>query len=605
MLRVAATVSLAVGCGDSSGQATDAGATAGTSGTSSGPPTTGGAGATTGPSPTSTGDGVTGEASTGSASTGGAGTGSASTGPASTEAASTGGDTGDRLCPPEPPPPGSWSSTRVHPGDDGYLVYEEDGEKNRIPDFSHSGYHRGDAPIPDVPVALEVAPSGGDDTAAIQAAIDQVGAMAPGPGGFRGAVRLAPGEYTIAGTIELRHSGVVLRGDGDGGDPAKDTILRAVGDTPHQRDVLVAGSGADDRWKPEVVGTRTDVVSELVQVGARALDVAEPDNFVVGDHVVVVHPCTPAWLAAVDDGATGADAPWSVGSQPLVFKRQIAAIDGPTLVFDAPIFNHLDRALSQSYVYRTDRKALVTEVGVEDLRIDIETAGGEDENHAWSAVALRGVEDAWVRRVTALHFGFAGVTVATGVQITVEDCRAWDPVAQVTGGRMYNFDASGGQQVLFTRCEARGGRHHYVSNGTSYTSGVVFHRSRSEGTHASSEGHRRWSMGLLYDNVKEVDPAIPGDVLLGLYNRGDYGTGHGWASAHSVAWAYDLAGGIAIIQRPPTAQNYAIGGSGTFTGKKPPAPFAQPEGYIEGSDEPGLFPESLYERQLAERRCKP
>lgn len=492
----------------------------------------------------------------------------------------------------------------MHPGDDGYLVYEQDADGNRIPDFSHAGYHRGDAPIPDVPTVLELAPTGGDDTAAIQQAIDQLGAMPPGPDGLRGALQLAPGAYTIAGTLELRHSGVVLRGAGDGDDPASDTILRAVGDTPHQRDVIVVGSGADHRWKPEVPGTRSDVVSDLVQVGARELEVAEPGNFAVGDHVVVVHPCTEAWLAAVDGGATGADAPWSPGSQPLVFKRQVVDIDGPRLVLDAPIFNHLDRALAQSYVYVADRTDLVTEVGVERLRIDIETKGGDDEDHAWSAIVLRGVEDAWVRRVTALHFGFAGVTVATGAQITVEDTRALDPVAQITGSRMYNFDASGGQQVLFTRCEARGGRHHYVSNGTSWTSGVVFHRSRSEGANAASEGHRRWSMGLLYDNITELDPAQPGDVLLGLYNRGDYGTGHGWAAAHSVAWAYDLGDGAAIIQRPPTAQNYAIGGAGTFTGDDPPAPFAQPEGHIEGSGQPGLFPESLYERQLAERRCK-
>ena len=70
----------------------------------------------------------------------------------------------------------------------------------------------------------------------------------------------------------------------------------------------------------------------------------------------------------------------------------------------------------------------------------------------------------------------------------------------------------------------------------------------------------------------ETTPPTEADmVVLGLYNRGDYGTGHGWASAHSVAWAHDLADGIGIIQRPPTAQNYAIGGSGTFTGATPPA----------------------------------
>lgn len=526
-------------------------------------------------------------------------------GSATSETGSTGDEstTGAALCPPPlEQPPGSWTS-QIVPVESDALTYVADDQGNRIADFSWAGYHRGEAPIPDVPTVLGIGPVAGDNTENLQQAIDELGALPLGVDGLRGAVLLAPGEYEIHGTVRLQHSGVVLRGAGDGDDPATSTILRAIGDEPHQRTVLVVGSGANDRWQPELPGTRSDIVSERVPVGARTFEVADPSLYAVGDHVVIVHPCTDAWLAAVDYGGTGEDGPWTVDSQPLVFKRQILAIAGATLTIDAPVFNHLDRALSQSYVYKADREGLVTEVGVEDLRVDIATLGGDDEDHAWSAIALRGVEDAWVRRFTALHFGFAAVTVQTGVQVTVADARALDPVAQITGERMYNFDVSNAQQVLFTDCHATNGRHHFVSNGTSYTSGVVFHRSTSTGPNASSEGHRRWSMGLLYDNVVESEPAKDGLVVLGLYNRGDYGTGHGWSSAHSVAWNYASGDGVAVIQRPPTAQNYAIGGSGTFSGDKPPAPFDQPAGYIEGSNEAGLVPESLYERQLAERLC--
>ena len=520
-----------------------------------------------------------------------------------TDGATTGEDTGAAQCPPPlDRPPGSWTSAIVPVGDDDALIYVADADGNRIPDFSYAGYHRGEAAVPDVPAALELGPVDGDDTQQIQDAIDEIGAMPRGPDGLRGAVVLAPGDYEIAGTLELRHSGVVLRGAGDGEDPATNTILRAVGDAPHQRDVIVIGSGKNTVWKPELPGTRTDIVSDLVQIGGRTLEVADPGAFAVGDHVVVVHPCTDAWLAAVDNGGTASDGPWTTDSQPIVFKRQLVAVEGSTLTIDAPVFNHLDRSLAQSYIYALDREDIVTEVGVEDLRVDIATKGGEDEDHAWSAIAMRGVEDGWVRRFTALHFGFAAVTVQTGTQLTISDSRAVEPVGIITGERMYNFDASGGQQVLFTGCHASGGRHHYVSNGTTWTSGVVFHRSTSTGTHASSEGHRRWSMGLLYDNIVESAPSKDGMVVLGLYNRGDYGTGHGWASAHSVAWNYDTGTGVGAIQQPPTAQNYAIGGAGEFTGDKP-APFAQPEGYIEGTGKPGLVPESLYERQLAERLC--
>jgi len=522
------------------------------------------------------------------------------------EATSTGDDstTGAAPCPPAlEQPPGSWTS-QIVPVEGDALTYVADDQGNRIADFSYAGYHRGEAPIPEVPMVLGIGPVDGDNTAHVQQAIDELGAKPLGVDGLRGAVLLAPGEYPIHGTVLLRHSGVVVRGAGDGDDPATSTILRAIGDEPHQRVVLVVGSGDNHRWQPELPNSRSDIVSELVPVGARSFDVEDPSLYAVGDHVVIVHPCTEAWLAAVDHGGPGMDGPWTENSLPLVFKRQVVAVDGATLTIDAPVFNHLDRSLSQSYVYKLDREGLVTEVGVEDLRIDIDTLGGDDEDHAWSAIAMRGLEDAWVRRFTALHFGYAAVTIQTGTQITVADARALDPVAQVTGERMYNFDVSNAQQILFTHCHATGGRHHFVSNGTTYTSGVVFHRSTSTGPNASSEGHRRWSMGLLYDNIVESEPAKAGLVVLGLYNRGDYGTGHGWSSAHSVAWNYDTGSdGVGVIQRPPTAQNYAIGGAGTFSGDKPPAPFEQPEGYIEGTGQPGLVPESLYERQLAERLC--
>lgn len=497
-------------------------------------------------------------------------------------------------------PPAGWQSDLVGYDPAGRLVYTTDGEGNRIPDFSHAGYRLSEAPIPDVPVVLEVSPGAGDDTARVQDALDAAGALPLGPGGFRGAVLLRAGTYEIAGTVHVRHDGVVLRGEGDGADPAANTVLVAVGDVPHQREVIVLGSGNDHRWRDEVAGSRVDIVTERATVGARELQVADASGLAVGDPVVVYHPCTDAWLAAVDHGATGADAPWEAGDQPLVFARRIAAVAGNTVTLDVPLFDHLDRSLSQSVLYVHDRAGVVVNVGLERLRVDIETAGGEDEDHAWSAVALVGVEDAWVREVTALHFGYAGVVVRTGARITVEDVRALDPVAIVTGSRMYNFNASPGQQVLFTRCEATNGRHHFVSNGTSWTSGVVFHRCVSRGANAASEGHRRWSMGLLYDNIVETDMAA-GKGVIGLYNRGDYGTGHGWAAVHSVAWNYDVGAGRGYIQKPPTAQNYAVGGAGTFTGDSPPAPFDQPEGWIEGVGTPDLVPESLFEAQLADR----
>ncbi|MFI6388197.1 hypothetical protein [Nonomuraea sp. NPDC050540] len=105
-----------------------------------------------------------------------------------------------------------------------------------------------------------------------------------------------------------------------------------------------------------------------------------------------------------------------------------------------------------------------------------------------------------------------------------------------------------------------------------------------------------WQSALVRHDRRDLDPHH--DYTLGLYNRGRYGTSHGWSAAHSVAWNCDVSTSRLIVQKPPTAQNYAIGCRGTITGD---GPFAQPAGYIEGANRPGLLPPSLYQAQFFDR----
>lgn len=497
--------------------------------------------------------------------------------------------------PPDTPlPEAAWQSRLV--SDDGDRLDYAELEGLRLPDFGHAGYRHGDATIPEVATARRIAPVDGDSTAHIQRALDAVGELPPGDDGMRGALVLAPGTYLVAGTIRVRHSGVVLRGAGDGPDPSTATVLRAVGDDP--RDVLVVGGpGEEDDGFREVAGTTRDVTSDLVPVASASLTLADTAGLRPGDPVVLVHPCTPAWLEAVDHGGTGREERWEVDSLPIVHYRRVVDVSGRTVELDVPVFTTLDRSLSPSRLAVWDRRGLVTDVGVEDLRVDIAADGPEDEQHARNGIVLRRVEDAWVRRCTVLHFTQAGVATSHALRVTVADCRAAEPAARVTGGRRYNFNAARrSQQVLVTGCRAEGGRHAFVSNGTSTVSGVVFHRTTAIGSLGSSEGHRQWSQGLLFDGHVELEPQT--ERTLALYNRGDYGTGHGWSAVHSVAWACDVGDTRLVVQRPPTAQNYAVGCLGDVTGD---GPFDGPEGYVEGTGRPGLTPASLYEAQLADR----
>lgn len=508
----------------------------------------------------------------------------------------------------------AWESHIIYYDQTGKLKYTVDKNGNRIPDFSHAGYKSGGVDIPDVPVVKTISPIAGDNTLHIQNALYELGFLPKDENGIRGALLLSAGEYEVSGTIKFQIDGVVLRGVGDGDDPATNTILRAIGNSPVKRTVLLVGGGSSTKWRDSVSGTKVDIISDSVLVGENSFEVADAAPFAIGDNIIIYHPCTEQWLTAVDSGGTywylpsaepGVDLPWEVGSQPLVFNRYITDNQGNMITIDVPFFNHLIRSLSQSYIYKYGRQGIKTQMGVENLRIDIVTAGGVDENHAWNAIGLYQIEDAWVKDCTMLHFGLSGICTNTATRITIENCWALDPVCEITGGNRYNFQLyTASQQILIRNCHASNGRHHYMSNGTSWTSGCVFLDCTSEGAYASSEGHRRWSMALLYDNLVELDGPRPGynPRLLGLYNRGHYGTSHGWAAAHSVAWNCNVANGDLVVQQPPTAQNYAIGCFGKHvTGTNSPSLFEAPEGYIEGSGEEGLNPRSLYLAQLEER----
>jgi hypothetical protein len=508
----------------------------------------------------------------------------------------------------------TWQSKLVRTGTGGKLEYVADQEGNRIPDFSYAGYRNGNVPIPSVAVVDSVSPIDGDNTTNIQSAIDRVGSRSLDANGFRGALIMKAGIYRVSGTLYLRWSGVVLRGVGEGSDSLTNTIIYATNDSTHQPTVLIAGGGTSGSNNSAWSGSLTphvDITSDTVHVGDRTFQVSDAGAFAVGDNIVIVHPKTTAWLRAINFGGvpndTGTTSYWSGQSLQILYNRYVTAISGTTITVDAPVFTTMVRSLSQSYIYKTNRSGILTKIGIENLRVDIinpynqaSTGKGDENHHAQDAIWLGKIEDAWVRHCTTLHFVQSGFKTSIATRVTIDSCTAIDPISIITGERRYNFNTYvASQLILFSNCYARYARHACVSNGTSTVSGIVFYNCVSEGSYNSSEGHRLWSQGLLYDNFKDMHTNVSlSSYVLGLYNRGNYGSGHGWAAVHSVAWNCDTGPSRIIIQKPPTAQNYAIGCVGVLTGA---GPFSGLQGYIEGTNTPGLNPSSLYKAQLADR----
>ena len=489
-----------------------------------------------------------------------------------------------------------YQSSILHYNTNNRLVYHSDKDGNRITDFSHVGYKNGEAALPTVAVVLQISPIAGDNTAHIQAAIDQVEAMPLDQNGHRGALLLGPGNYHVYGTVYVNRSGVIVRGSGDGENPATNTVIRGVGNTPNKRTLFVMGTNNRTGFGGRVNGTTQNITSEYIPVGSRTVEVVDASKYSVGDNIVIKHPSTDAWLAAVNYGDVAGDAPWNSGEIDMIFNRYITQIEGNKIKFDTPLYHELDKSLSQAFLYVYNGSSQISECGIENMRFFVETAGSEDGDHVYDCVDMIGVRDCWAKNITALHMGDAGIKLEEATRCTVIDSKVFEPHGPISGGWRYNFYVGDNTtNILVKNCVSSKGRHAFVSNGASKANGIVFTDCSSTGDYTRSESHRRWGQGMLWDNIKWSATNSYG--ILGLHNRGNYGTGHGWSITNGVAWNIDAPNNQIAVQKPPIGQNYAIGCDATVDND---GPFAQPVGYIEGTGE-NMNIQSLYAAQLSER----
>ncbi|MDB5326102.1 MAG: hypothetical protein JWM57_1671 [Phycisphaerales bacterium] len=282
----------------------------------------------------------------------------------------------------------------------------------------------------------------------------------------------------------------------------------------------------------------------------------------------------------------------------------------------APLTNAFERQYGGGIAMPYHFEGRTEQVGIENVRLVSAFAGkpeDNDEKHGWIAIDLSKVQNAWVRDVTCVHFGFGLANIGRDAKwVTVQDCSCLNPVSQITGGRRYSYNIAG-ELSLVQRCFSREGRHDFALD-SRVPGPNVFLACRSENAHDDAGPHHRWSTGTLFDNVDTH--------IIDLQNRLNMGSGHGWAGANSVLWNCRVD--EFCIQTPPTANNWAIG----VIGKQvPPSMMVNdeyrkrvPDDYFKGHptpdpawafdlgntgtiDSPGrlVAPQSLYLAQLRER----
>ena len=477
----------------------------------------------------------------------------------------------------------------VTQGDDGRLVYQPAPSGDVIIDFSHAGYGGGGVPIPTPPPTIVVPLQENDAGEAIQTALDLVAAKPPGPDNVRGVVMLQPGTYRVEGQLAINTSGVILRGSGSG---EGGTQIIAAG---HDRRALIDihGDGSlqtDETRQVAITGPR-------VPVGSTTLPVESTQGLRIGDAIVVHRPSTAEWIDQLGMDEFEGWRPedrlhWQPGSRDILWERRITAIDGNSVRIDVPLTTALEPADGATLApYKFPGR--IDTVGVENLSLisQADLARPKDEDHAWFAISLDAVEDAWVRDVAARHFASYVVNVGPQARrITVQDVAASDPVSEIGGFRRRVFYTAG-QQTLFDRCQSRHGAHDMVV-GHAAAGPNVFLDCVTEESLDDSGPLESWSSGSLFDRV-----LIRGNALR-LVDRGTDGQGAGWSAANSVLWNCEATD--VEVTNPPGAWNIAAGCKGTAAGDGIVVdPRAVPFRDFHRAQK--VPPDSLYRAQLQER----
>ncbi|MFC1607751.1 hypothetical protein ACFL47_07245 [Candidatus Latescibacterota bacterium] len=509
----------------------------------------------------------------------------------------------------QPEKPVSPHTSLVFPGDDGRLKYSPDEFGNSVPDFSHAGYMGGGVRIPDVPVKATVKPGGDNDSGRIQAAIDKVSNMPADKNGFRGAVLIKRGRYTLDEPIRITTGGVILRGEGQ---DANGSVLFGRGvikDLPWREKtnganlVFIEGTGSREEDEP----TSRKITDEFVPVGAVSFAVASISGYSVGDAIVVRSLTTREWFEDLD---LDYDA-WGDNVTTYSLERTITAIEKNRVTIDVPLTCPIESKWGGGEIVKYTEPGRIRKSGVENLRGESDFdrkvrrseygnmdrqpyIGAEyfsDEDHYFNFIRFDNLCDGWVRNVTAVHFARSCVYLAGGVKrVTVQDCESIEPVSVCAGGRRFTFLVNG-QLCLVQRCTSDKGRHSFVLGGRMTPGPNVFLHCTATVPFSSSEPHSQLVVGSLYDNVK-----APLALRYALSKPAR------WMGIYNYLWNCE---GMYLVQKPPHAQNYAFGHVGIHAvifnkGLIEPS---YPNGHIESWNEP-VEPKSLYLKQLEDRLGK-
>jgi hypothetical protein len=478
---------------------------------------------------------------------------------------------------------GQAKSQWAYPDAKGKLVYKTLKDGDRIMDFSYAGYMGGGVSIPTVPVKITLSPSAGDNSVAIQNAIDEVSKMNM-VNGIRGAVLLKPGTYDCEKTLTINASGVVLRGSGAGDNG---TILNLTG-KPHAC-VTVRGAVST-----KLTGDKTTIADSYVPSGDYSFRLVNASGFKAGDTIRITRPITDEWIKfmgmdhLVRDGKKQT---WVSGD--IQTERAIVKVVKDIITVDVPLNDSYDAKYTGPdgvSVQKINSLGVLSQIGIENFRIvsPAQSVTINDGHHR--AFTMSGLVDGWARNLDI--YNTVNSVSVTGKRITVDNINIIHNLPTIGAAKPADLNGSG-QQVLFNRCNITGDNLFFFGTGAKVTGPVVVLNCVFRGN-GWIQPHQRWATGLLIDGCEVPDGGID------FMNRGIMGSGHGWSIGWAIAW--NCKAKSYLNQMPPGSANWVIGSKGEHQRRAVPfdtIPYL-PEGIYDSHGEP-VTPSSLYLAQLRER----
>ena len=267
-----------------------------------------------------------------------------------------------------------------------------------LPDFSLAGYHGGGKPLPDAAVTVSVKKFGAagngttDDTAAFRKAVAETDA---------GVIFIPAGRYVLTDTVQIKKSGLVLRGAG-----MEKTILVIPKSLQriHPKDSIESSKspysfgGAFIEVHSSNRGKLLSAVAVASPRGARQVTLRDASKLSAGDWLQLVMNNDPALGRHIH--ANKAD----VGEDTMKHKSffnwaaRVTAVNGNTVT--------LDRALRLDIRPEWGAEAWswepsVQEVGIEDIGFEFPGIAKKPhlKEEGFNAIQMHGAANSWVRRV--------------------------------------------------------------------------------------------------------------------------------------------------------------------------------------------------------------